>query len=108
MDVNLSELQESVMDREAWRAAFLGVAKSRTRLSKLTELIAESGIFKSLTIFYNCLFFLQGCICLAYLDTSMLSAYVHIIIIHSELAQLSLYNDILVSYYSFLLLFCLI
>ena len=96
------------MDKEAWRAAFLGVAKSRTRLSKLTELIAESGIFKSLTIFYNCLFFLQGCICLAYLDTSMLSAYVHIIIIHSELAQLSLYNDILVSYYSFLLLFCLI
>ena len=30
MDVNLSELQETVMDREAWRAAIHGVAKSRT------------------------------------------------------------------------------
>ena len=33
MDVNLSELQELVMDREARRAAIHGVAKSRTRLS---------------------------------------------------------------------------
>ena len=33
MYVNLSELQELVMDREAWRAAIHGVAKSRTRLS---------------------------------------------------------------------------
>ena len=33
MDVNLSELQELVMDREAWRATTHGVTKSRTRLS---------------------------------------------------------------------------
>ena len=33
MDVSLSELQELVMDREAWRAAIHGATKSRTRLS---------------------------------------------------------------------------
>ena len=39
MDVNLSELREMVMNREAWHAAIHGVTKSRTQLSDRTELI---------------------------------------------------------------------
>ena len=39
MDMSLRELQELVMDREAWRAVIHGVAKRQTRLSDSTELI---------------------------------------------------------------------
>ena len=41
MDMSLSELWESVMDREAWRATTHGVTKSQTRLSDWTELKRE-------------------------------------------------------------------
>ena len=37
MDVNLSERRELMMDREAWRAAIHGVAKSQTQLNKTEQ-----------------------------------------------------------------------
>ena len=46
MDLSVSGLRDLVMDREAWRAAIHGVAKSRTQLSDWTQLKGTDGIPK--------------------------------------------------------------
>ena len=58
MDVSLGELQELVMDREAWRAAIHGVAKSQTQRSDWTELNPSLEI----PLLAPCTFAPKGCV----------------------------------------------
>ena len=65
MDMSLCELREMVIDREAWRAAIHGVAKSRTRLSDWSDLITfHSFAFSEVTLWVFFWIFLLTIFCI--------------------------------------------
>ena len=59
MDMSLSKLQELVMDREAWRAAVHGVAKSQMQVSNRATVLFASSILSHTSILHSCFFYCQ-------------------------------------------------
>ena len=87
MDMNLSKLRESVMDREAWRAAIHGVTKSRTRLrdwttysnQNISSITLEAQHFKNSCVFLMLLFCslcLHFCVSVTYYRASLVAQMV--------------------------------
>ena len=78
MDMSLSELQEMVMDREAWSAVINGVTKSRTQLSNWTELNWL------LCYSHHFFHFMPVSICFIYLSLPIVGAYILMRVVSSS------------------------
>ena len=104
MDVSLSELWELVMDREAWRAAVCGIAKSQTRLSDWTELMNKKHLKQinppaSLLVSWTNSFYISF-LCLLYISSVL--GIVHMLFHLSLNTVINYRNQILWGYLMFL------